>query len=91
MFASQIQKQIVDEKAACLIRPRKEERVKGQPIQYDVKEYGLGGNKRGWVLLDLFTASAMQACYNALSTESQASWDKIPITKLVDFTWEHVI
>jgi len=55
-----------------------------------VKEYGLGGNKRGWVLLDLFTASAMQACYNALSTKSQASWDKIPITKLVDFTWEHV-
>jgi len=90
MFASQIQKQIVDNHSACLIRPRKEERVKGQPIQYDVKPL-FTGNKKGWVLLDVTTAHALQTCYNALSPANQERWDRISIIKLVDFTWEHVI
>ena len=88
MFASQIQKQILAE-GACLIRPRKALRVKGQPIHYDVKPL-FTGNKRGWVLLDITTAHAMQTCYNALSSANQIKWDCIPIMKLVDFTWNSV-
>lgn len=88
MLASQIQKQILA-KGAHLIRPRKAPRVKGQPIHYDVKPL-FTGNKRGWVLLDITTAHAMQTCYNALSINNRIKWDCIPIMKLVDFTWNSV-
>jgi len=90
MTINQIQQQISTEETALLIRPRKELHVKGQAIQYDVKPL-FTGNKRGWVLLDITTNAALQACYNALGDEAnKAKWSCIYVTKLVDFAWRHV-
>lgn len=46
-------------------------------------------------LLDSFTASAIVACYNALSDENKAKIDKLILTKagffrFVNFCWKHV-
>ena len=90
MRISEIQQQISKEQSALLLRPRKEERVKGQPIQYDVKPL-FTGNKRGWVMLDITTNHALQTCYNALTKdESKAKWDRMPVMQLIDFAWRHV-
>lgn len=71
-----------------LIRPRLPF-VKGEPKEYDIKPL-FTGNKRGWVVLDLTTANAMNTVYNALSEENQRKWDNIHVVRLVEFTWEHV-
>jgi hypothetical protein len=91
MTASEIIKKVVDEKSACLIRLRKGYPIKGEPIQYDVKPI-FTGNKKHWIMLDLTTASAMLACYNALKDTGRdmGKWDRIWILKLVDFTWSNV-
>ena len=90
MKLSEIQRQISEEQSALLLRPRKEEHIKGQPIQYDTKPL-FTGNKRGWVMLDITTNNALQSCYNALKEDkSKAKWDCIPVMKLVDFAWQHI-
>ena len=90
MKLSEIQSQISKEQSALLLRPRKEERVKGQPIQYDVKPL-FTGNKRGWVMLDITTNNALQTCYNALKKDAnKVKWDCIPVMRLIDFAWQHV-
>lgn len=48
------------------------------------------GKKKGWFYFDGFTASAMLVVYNNLKPELQEKFDKIPLNKLVDFTWTHV-
>ena len=88
MVISEIQKQCIDE-GALMLRPRKLEWVKGEPKQYDVKPL-FTGNKKGWVMLDHFTASAMQTVYDALKPENQSKWDNIPVWKLIDLTWDNV-
>lgn len=88
MELSQLQQQVLTE-GAKLIRPRKEPRVKGEPIQYDVKPLFVGNN-RGWVLLDHTTANALQTCYSALSDTNKAKWDSIPVMRPIDFAWQHL-
>lgn len=90
MLISQIQQKVLDE-GAQLIRPRKDWQ-KGEPKEYDVKPL-FTGNKHGWIMLDLFTANAMNTCYAALgklNEQHKQKWDTIPVWKLVDFTWDHV-
>ena len=70
-----------------LIRPRKEEHVKGTPYEYDCKE-AFTGSKKGWIYVDSFTASAMKRVFNALSIENQAKYNNIHFQRLVDFTWK---
>ncbi len=89
MLASEIIRQVTDEKSFVLIRNRNKEHNKGEYWHYDVKP-GFTGKKKGWIYLDLFTASALLAAYNALSPENQIKWDKIHLTKLIDFTWRNV-
>jgi len=81
--------EIIKDEGIVLIRPSKKEWVKGQPIDYDVKE-AFTGKKKGWCYLDAFTKSAMRQVYNALKPDKQAIYDNIPITRLIDFTWEVV-
>jgi hypothetical protein len=88
MLISQVQKNVLTD-GAKLVRYRKQQWVKGQAIEYDVKPL-FTGNKRGWILLDHTTASALDACYQALSPDNQAKWDRIPLTRLVDFAWGQV-
>ena len=89
MTISEIVRQIVADKGTRMIRPRKEVHIRGTPWQYDMKDL-FTGNKGGWVFVDLFTASAMTAIYNALSDENKGKFDLIPLAQLIDFTWRNV-
>ena len=77
------------ENGVSLVRHRKGDHIKGQPYHYDVKD-GFTGKKKGWMYFDTFTASAVQQVYNALSPEHQEKFNRIPMMRLVDFTWNHV-
>lgn len=87
MKTSEMIKSTVDG-GAKLIRLKKNQ-VKGEAIQYDVKPI-FTGSKKGWIMLDTFTASAMLAVYNGLRPEMQEKFDKISLPRLIDFTWKHV-
>ena len=79
--------EIIKNDGLVLIRQRKTDHKKGQPYQYDVREYGQG-KKKGWTYLDNFTKSAMRAVYNAMKPEQQEKYDNIFFLRLVDFTWK---
>ena len=57
--------------------------------QYDIKP-AFTGKKKGWFYLDLFTASAIMAVYNAVNDENKVKAARIPITKLADFAFRQV-
>lgn len=88
MTISEVIKKISDE-GAQLIRPRDAICLKGEVIKYDVKPL-FSGNKKGWVILDGFTASAMLVTYNALSEQNRKRYDAVPLSRLIDFTWKNV-
>jgi hypothetical protein len=73
---------IVETNSAHLIRYRKDSVLSGI-AQYDVKAYE--GSKRGWVLCDLFTASAIHAVFNALSEQNKAKARNMNVNKLAAF------
>lgn len=73
--------------SALLIREKKTEHIKGEPWQYDIKELSTG-KKKGWIMLDSFTASAMLQVYNAMNSEQQSKYNTFHFLKLVDFTWK---
>ncbi len=89
MLISEITKQVVSGSSALMIRPRKDMFEKGMPKHYDVKPL-FTGSKKGWVIIDLTTANAMNAVYHALSTPMKEKWNTIPVNKLINFTWSHV-
>lgn len=70
-----------------MIREKKIDHVKGEPWQYDVKEM-FTGKKKGWIVLDAFTSSAMLQVYNAMNPEQQSKYNTIHFLRLVDFTWK---
>lgn len=92
MTISEITAQVEREHQCVLFRKRKEALVKGAPVQYDVKDYGLEhrGNKRGWAFMDATTAHAMNVCRAALKPENREKWDRLPLPLLIKFTWEAV-
>ena len=69
--------EIIQEDGLVLIRPKKVEHVKGQPYNYDVRDYGQG-KKKGWIYLDQFTKSAMRTVYNAMNEAQKAKYDRRP-------------
>ncbi len=77
------------ESGAVLIRYRANSHKETGTAQYDRKPL-FTGSKKGWIALDITTASAMLAVYNALKPEHQAKFDNIPLGKLVDFVWKQV-
>jgi len=54
-----------------------------------------GSNKRK-ILIDGLTANAVLTCYNALSAEHKAKFERMvsggpnQLTRIVDFCWKHV-
>lgn len=58
--------------------------------QYDVKPL-FTGSKRGWTVLDLFTASAIQSVYKAINETNRAKFDRIPLPSLVEFVFKAVV
>lgn len=61
-------RQGVERHGAQLIRP-----TKGRPGEYDAKPY-FTGNKRGWVCLDAFSASAVVSVHDALNETNRAKF-----------------
>jgi len=68
-----------------LVRPRK-----NQLGQYDSKSFTEGGNKKGWVYLDTFTASAVKQVYDQLNDQNKAKFTSLTLTKMIDVTWKLV-
>lgn len=88
MKISEIAEKVTITKTAHAIRLRRnQEIVKSQPIQYDAQPFYKTGNKKGWIILDLFTAQMLVQVRAALKAENQSTWDNIPINKLIDFGW----
>ena len=93
---STIIKQIVDEKEARLIRTHstvsldppmyKESGPELKAIIYEHK-YHEGNRTNRWVLLDLYTASALYAVYKNLNPENQKKFDCLPLETAVGFAW----
>ena len=88
MLASETMEHVL-KNGISLMRYRKKEYVKGQPIQYDVKE-AFTGNKKGWVYIDAFTASAVSQIFKAINEKNQFKFNCLPIQTIIDFTWKHV-
>ncbi len=65
MTAIEVAVKVCAEKQCHLFRPRI-----GEPGQYDAKAWG-NGSKRGWVALDLWTASHIVAVDKALLNQEQ--------------------
>lgn len=80
---------LVRTEGAQLIRNRKEEHIKGNDWQYDTKPL-YTGSKRGWQIIDSYSASALLAVYNGLNADNQSKFARVHINKLLDFCWSKV-
>jgi len=47
-----------------------------------------GRKPRGYMVFDMFTASAVNTVYNALNAENKAKLDSMPIMKAVGVCWK---
>lgn len=60
--------------------------------EYDVKNIAEQGRnkskKEGWVILDLFTASAILTVWDALSAENRAKLERMPLQRMADVAWK---
>jgi hypothetical protein len=91
MKASEIAAQVTQTKTAHAMRLRRNQVIeKGKPIEYDAQPYFETGKKKGWIILDLFTASMLVKVHAALNEKSRSTWDNIAINKLIDFGWSCV-
>jgi hypothetical protein len=89
MLISEIIQKVVDEKTALLIREKEEMHLeKGAPFKYDVKYFD--DTNEGWIIMDLFTASAMLTVYKAISDQHKQKYDCLNLYRLLDFTWRNV-
>jgi hypothetical protein len=79
----EVARAITAEKSAQLVRPRKD-----APGQYDAKRYE--GSKRGWIWLDLVTASMLVQIYDALNEVNRAKFAGLPLLKAVNVGWKLV-
>lgn len=88
MLISAIAAEVVRTQTAHAIRPRRNVEVKkGDMIEYDAQPYFSTGKKKGWTILDLFTASMLVQIHAALNEKSRTTWDTIPLYKLISFGW----
>jgi hypothetical protein len=86
MTIIEVAKLVTDQKECHQIRERKNE-----PHRYDVAPvFPRQKRGRGWILLDLFTASAITAVANALSEPSRARYQDLELSRLITITWKLV-
>jgi len=89
MILTEVANKITSERTALLIRPRVGPLVSLAPREYDVKPL-FTGSKRGWVVLDLFTASAVAAVGEGLNEANRAKFNSMPLPKAINITWKLV-
>lgn len=77
-------KMVVESKTAHLIRPRK-----GADMEYDAKPI-FTGSKRGWVMLDTFTASAVTAVANVVSESTRELMNSMKPSVVADVAFKNL-
>jgi hypothetical protein len=82
MTAIEIAQKVAAEHQALMFRARKDE-----PGQYDVKEL-FQGKKKGWTILDGFTASAIVKVYSALNETNRAKFTTLPLEKMASVAFK---
>lgn len=75
MTGLEIATKVVEERTACLFRKKRT----GEG--YDCKQYE--GSKRGWSLLDHFSASAVCVVWHNLNEENKKKFEKLSLPKMV--------
>lgn len=75
MNAIELAQKVVAEKQAHLFRMRK-----GTVDQYDAVQYDHA--KRGWAILDGYSASAILVVFNALNEANREKFAALPLTKM---------
>lgn len=81
MKLSEVCEKVIADKTAVLVRDRKEGGL-------EVKPYA--GNKRGWVLLDLTTASVCCQVFDRVKPKVKTTLDSFPAKKAVRIIWSAV-
>lgn len=76
---------LVLKKGAQLLRPKKD----APGNQYDAKPL-FTGKRRGWIILDSFSASALVAVHDALPEEKRAVFANAPVTRALTLAWRCV-
>jgi len=105
MKMSQIVKRVTERHSLVMIRIKPDFKFeKGIPIQYDVRGWTESDdgitedeelthtntrNKKGWILLDAFSASGLYAMFKALSPEMQEKFDRLGLNTLLDVMWKN--
>lgn len=77
-------KMVVETKTAHLIRPRR-----GADMEYDAKPM-FTGSKRGWTLLDLFTASAINAVADSVGQGTKDLMNSLKPGVVAKVAFQHV-
>jgi hypothetical protein len=81
MEAITVFKTVLETKTAHLVRVRKNETK-----VYDIKE-AFTGNKRGWIYVDVFTASAVMQLHAKLDETVKAKYENLSLMRIVDIAW----
>lgn len=84
MLGIEVAKKVVEEKQAHLFRARA-----GAPGEYDARPYG-AGSKRGWIVLDGFSAGAIVAVYNGLNETNRARFAALELVKMAKVAFKLV-
>lgn len=81
MQAIEVAKKVLLE-GAHVLRVRKDD-----PAQYDAKPY-FTGSRRGWTLLDRWTASAIVAVRNGLNETNRQKFETMPIERMAAVSFQ---
>lgn len=87
MSGIELARKVLESKTAHLFRPRAgldpPVSLRGRGWLYDAKPYHARGNKRGWIMLDLYSASLVVQVHDALSEANRAKYGGFPLTRMV--------
>lgn len=82
MTGIQVAKEVVKTQQLHLVRNRQ-----GTLGEYDAKPAHTGKAK-GWFYVDLFSASAIVAVWEALNEENRAKFEKLPIARMAEVAFQ---
>jgi len=82
MKLKEVCEKVVSEHTACLIRQRKD----SEAGELDYKET-FTGKKKGWILLDAFTASTVSKVFNELCEKNQQKLNSMEPGRAVNTCW----
>lgn len=80
MTIIEIARKVVAEKSAYVIRPRIEQ---GIEVALDAKPWGMRDGRRGWTILDLFSASIVVSVHDSINEENQKRLNRLPFMTAV--------